>query len=97
VIKVNKPDQVILATGSLPFIPNIEVKDNNTAITAVDLLSSEKWVGSNVAVIGGGMVGCEVVDFLAEYGKNITIFEMLDKIATDMWVAIKINRIKRLK
>ena len=43
------------------------------------------------------MVGCEVVDFLAEYGKNITIFEMLDKIATDMWVAIKINRIKRLK
>lgn len=96
-IKKYNPNKVIVATGSMPLIPNITIKDDGRIITGVDLLLGKKWVGNSVGIIGGGMVGCEVADYLAEYGKNVTIFEMLPEIASDMWLAVKINMVKRLK
>ena len=96
-IKKCNPDKVIVATGSTPLVPNITIKDEGRIITGVDLLLGKKWVGNNIGIIGGGMVGCEVGDYLAEYGKNVTIFEMLPEIASDMWLAVKINMVKRLK
>ena len=33
-----------------------------------------------VVVVGGGQVGCEVAEFMAEKGKKVTIVEMLDNI-----------------
>jgi len=35
-------------------------------------------------VAGGGLVGCETALFLAEQGKDVTIVEMLDNLASDM-------------
>lgn len=96
-IKSFKADEVILATGSNPAIPHIPGIDRQNAISGVDILSGKSWPGNRVAIIGGGMVGCEVADFLAEYGKSVTIYEMRDQIATDMWTAVKMNIIKRLE
>lgn len=33
------------------------------------------------AVIGGGMVGCETAEYLAEKGCQVSVIEMMDKIA----------------
>jgi 2,4-dienoyl-CoA reductase-like NADH-dependent reductase (Old Yellow Enzyme family)/thioredoxin reductase len=68
-----KPDAVVVATGSVPTLPQIPgVKDKKVA-DALDVLSGRDKVGSRVVVIGGELVGCEVADYLADKGKTVTI------------------------
>jgi len=38
----------------------------------------------SAVVVGGGMIGCEVAEHLAEDGKQVTIVEMLERIGTDI-------------
>lgn len=96
-IKQLNPDEIIIATGSTSLIPKIPGIDGENIVSAVDVLAGRTWVGKNVAIIGGGMIGCETADYLSEYGNNIAIYEMLSEIGADMWTAIKINMFKRLK
>lgn len=96
-IKSFAADEVILATGSKTLVPSIDGISDQRVISAVDLLNGDVWVGQNIAILGGGMIGVETADYIAEYGKNITIFEMTDQLASDMWRAMKMNIIPRLK
>lgn len=68
-----KPDAVILATGALPMMP---AGKRSNVTDAVSVLERKAKTGSNVVVIGGGMIGCEVAAFLAQKGKNVTVVEM---------------------
>lgn len=69
-----KPDVVIVATGAAPFIPDLPGVEKERVLTAWDLLAGNAAQGArNVVVIGGGMVGCEVADFLADRGDNLMI------------------------
>jgi 2,4-dienoyl-CoA reductase-like NADH-dependent reductase (Old Yellow Enzyme family)/thioredoxin reductase len=96
IIEKERPDVVIVATGSTPIIPKIPGITGKNVVLAADVLMGKKSVGNKIVVIGGGMVGCEVADFLAdEKGKtDITILEMLPKVAIDVgptlrWVVRK--------
>lgn len=82
-------EEVILSTGSLPVIPKVLTANGARVISAVDVLLGKEWVGDRVAIIGGGAIGCECADFLAQYNKQVTIYEMLDKIAADMYWNIR--------
>jgi len=79
-----RPDAVIVATGGRPRIPNIPGIDAQHVVTAHDVLAGKAAVGQKVLIAGGGMVGCETADFLAEYGRDITIVEMLPELARDV-------------
>lgn len=46
-------------------------------------------LGRNIAILGGGMIGCELAIFLAERGRKVTIIEMSDQIATEMPLPMK--------
>ena len=83
VIQANA-DEVILATGSLPIVPEIPGVEKANVVTAIDVLSGREIKGKNILVVGGGMVGCEVAEFLEQQGKKVTIVEMLDRIAKDI-------------
>jgi pyruvate/2-oxoglutarate dehydrogenase complex dihydrolipoamide dehydrogenase (E3) component len=72
-----QPDVIIDATGSIPFIPPIHGIEEAGIVLASDVLLGNRKVGKNVAVIGGGMVGIETGEFIAQGGSNVTIFEML--------------------
>jgi len=94
-IKEIKPDVLIIATGSEPLIPDIPGVNSKNVIDARKALSS-KEIGQNVLVIGGGLVGCETADCLSSKGKNVTIVEMIDRIAEGIGPAAMFFLMKRL-
>ena len=49
-----------------------------------DVLSDVSRVGRKVLVVGGGGSGAETADFLSEMGKEVTLVEMLETIASDL-------------
>ncbi len=79
-IEALQPDSVILATGALPFVPNIEGKDLEHVLNANDVLQGSAETGHNVVVIGGGLVGSETAAHLANHGRRVSIIEMNDDI-----------------
>jgi len=79
-----KPDVVILATGSTPFVPQIRGIDRTDVVTAENVLSNKGVAGSSIVVLGGGQVGCEVAAFLADKGKKVILVEMLELLAADL-------------
>ncbi len=83
-IKKIRPDAVILAAGSSPLTPEISGIDSDHVSTFEDILTGKKGVGRKVVVIGGGMVGCEIADFLARKGKSVTVVEMLEDIMKEL-------------
>ncbi len=78
------PDVLLIATGAVPFIPEIEGVMQDSVVTAHDVLMGNCEVGPQVVVIGGGQVGCETAEFLAGRGVGVDIVEMLDRMAPDM-------------
>jgi pyruvate/2-oxoglutarate dehydrogenase complex dihydrolipoamide dehydrogenase (E3) component len=79
-----KPDVVFVATGSVPSIPEILGVKRKNVVIANDLLAGKASTKERVVVVGGGMVGAETAEFLAEKGKRVTILEMLRRIGVDM-------------
>ena len=78
------PDAIILATGSTPLILPIPGLSDCGYVTAQDMLDGKAQMGKNVLVVGGGMVGCEAAEYLAERGHQVTVIEMKDVIAADV-------------
>ena len=83
-IEQGKPDVVVLATGATPIIPDIPGVRGNNVVTAEEVLTGQKEVGETIIVIGGGLVGCETAEFLAQQGKKVAIIEMLARIGNDI-------------
>lgn len=78
-----KPDALIVAIGSSPFVLSIEGSER--AIVAHDVLSEKVEVpGENVVIIGGGLVGFETAEFLAARQKKVTVLEMKEKALQDL-------------
>ena len=80
-VLAEKPDAVILAVGASSFAPAIPGKENTNVCDAWQVLAGAQQVYGKVAVIGGGMVGCETAEYLAERGCKVSVVEMMDKIA----------------
>ena len=81
-----KPDALIIATGSEPLIPRIPGLDPSAVITGDDVFRQKGIDGKRIAVIGGGLVGCEAAEFLREQGKDVEVFEMQSEIAGEMYM-----------
>ena len=78
-IREEKPDSVIVASGSRTLILPIEGIDNPAIIHGSDLLDGKRAAGKKVLVVGGGMVGCETAAFLGEQNHDVTVIEFRDK------------------
>lgn len=73
-----KADAIILATGSVNFVPPIPgLKENPNCIDSTGALSLETLPKSMV-VIGGGVIGLELACAYAGFGTKITVVEALD-------------------
>jgi 2,4-dienoyl-CoA reductase-like NADH-dependent reductase (Old Yellow Enzyme family)/thioredoxin reductase len=70
------PDVIILATGSVPVIPEIEGADGPLVVPVEKILSGETPQPMKTVVVGGGPTGCEVALFLASHGSDVVLIEM---------------------
>lgn len=84
VLKAFCPDAIVLATGSNPLILRIPGLAECGFMTAQELLDGKRVCGKKALVVGGGMVGCEAAEFLAERGHEVSVIEMKDVIAADV-------------
>ncbi len=93
-LRADQPDVVVLATGAKPSVPPIPGVCSPNVVTYEDVLMERKAVGGRVVVIGGGPIGCETAEFLAQKGKRVTIVEMLGRIGdrigpVNRWVVMQ--------
>lgn len=83
-VGAEKPDSVIITTGSTPLKPLIPGVDGINVVGARDVLSGRAATRQPVIVAGGGLVGCGVAEYLADKGQKVKIVEMLGNVASDM-------------
>nr|HID58740.1 FAD-dependent oxidoreductase [Desulfobacterales bacterium] len=83
-VNEEKPDVIIIATGSCPTKPDIPGVDGTNVVDARDVLRGTVRCRSPIIVAGGGLVGCGVAEWLAQKGEKVKIVEMLENVAQDM-------------
>ena len=91
-IKKFKPNIIVNATGSVPLVPpikglkeNLEAGNVSTIFDMINNVNDGKYPddvcnGKKVAVIGGGSVGLDVIEYFAPRGAECTIVDMLPQI-----------------
>ncbi|MBQ6408389.1 MAG: FAD-dependent oxidoreductase [Butyrivibrio sp.] len=82
-----KPHTVINAIGAEPIIIPIKGYDLPYVVNSHEVLDGYKTPTGDVVIIGGGLVGIETAEYLAEKGCKITVLEMLDQYCADMGMA----------
>lgn len=80
-------DRLMIATGASPIIPPIKninlqnvctLKSMEDGIKLRELLSSPE--NKNIVIIGAGFIGIEAIEAAKNLGKNISIFQLEDRI-----------------
>ncbi len=77
--KVLTAQDIIIATGSVPFVPPGAEIDGKTVFTSDDAIKLESlppWV----AIVGSGYIGLEFADVYSALGCEITLVEALDQL-----------------
>jgi 2,4-dienoyl-CoA reductase-like NADH-dependent reductase (Old Yellow Enzyme family)/thioredoxin reductase len=83
------PEVVILATGSSPLRPKIKGINREKVVTAEEVLKDDAKTGEKAIILGGGLLGCEIAEFLVDKGKKVIIVELLNEIASDASIFLK--------
>lgn len=81
------PDYIVDASGAhslVPPIPGIE-----HAYDAWNVIGGQGVKEGFAVIIGGGLVGLETMEILAEQGKRVMIVEMADSVARDIAAYLK--------
>ncbi|HDM10291.1 MAG: FAD-dependent oxidoreductase [Deltaproteobacteria bacterium] len=97
VIDREKPDLVILATGSSPAVPPVEGIDKPIVALYPEALNTENFKKLKVVIVGGGATGSEVALHLTDNACQVTIVEMLPKVGKQLESMTRKVLLKRLK
>lgn len=83
-------NEIILATGAIPNIPDIPGIKLSNVYNPVEVLTGVREIpGDKVVVLGGGFIGCETADFLSERGKKVIITSRQEKIGHDVGITVR--------
>ncbi|MCP9841054.1 dihydrolipoyl dehydrogenase [Synechococcus sp. J7-Johnson] len=77
--RVYSARDVIIATGSDPFVPPGIETDGRTVFTSDEAISLE-WLPRWIAIIGSGYIGLEFADVYTALGCEVTMIEALDRV-----------------
>lgn len=76
-------DAVIVAVGSEPMSMPVPVEEGSYVVNVEDLYLDGAEVTDEVAIVGGGLTGCECALLQAKHGKRVHLIEMRDGLAID--------------
>ena len=79
-----QPDFIFAATGSKPLKISIDGAEGENVFTGDEVLRGFIPEGTHIAVLGGGLIGCETAEYLSAYNKKVEIFEMREDAAPDL-------------
>lgn len=90
IVRAEKPDKVIIATGGVPLKPEVPGIDGGNVVFAEDVLCGKSDCGMDVLIVGGGMTGSETSAFLGGMCKNtVAIIEKRRAVGMDMEAGIR--------
>ena len=102
-IEKEKPDALVIATGAGPTKIAIAGADGPNVVTAWDILCGKAWVPfrpdftpAKIVVVGGGELGAEISDLLAEGNKDVTIIASTEDIALEVNTMLRPALMSRL-
>lgn len=95
-LRKEKADALVVAIGAHPALPPIPGSNQPHVYVSHDVLSGRVRPGGNVVVIGGGLVGLEVAETVAEYASSVTVVEMLEELAGNLGQLRKITVMEEL-
>ena len=79
--------EIVVATGSKARVLS-RIPGHEKMIEACEFLNGEKPVGNSIAVIGGGLTGCEIAYELCLQGKDVKIVEMKNDLVAQTGVCL---------
>lgn len=68
-----RPDAIIVATGAVSTAPDLPGASMPHVLVGWRVLAGLEKAGQNCVVVGGGLVGVEVADYLAERGSRVAL------------------------
>ncbi|MDG1709519.1 MAG: NADPH-dependent 2,4-dienoyl-CoA reductase [Emcibacteraceae bacterium] len=82
-------DEIIIATGIKPRIPDIEGINHSKVLGYLDVIREKKPVGKKVAIIGAGGIGFDVAEYLShdensEHSSSLNIASFMNEWGVDM-------------
>jgi NADPH-dependent 2,4-dienoyl-CoA reductase/sulfur reductase-like enzyme len=84
-------DKLVLTAGATPFIPTVPGLDDDHVFTLRDVAESVRLRGlldaghiGHATVAGGGYIGLEVAESLAERGVSVTLVESLPRLMSNL-------------
>ena len=79
-----KPDAIVVATGAALDVRGRYPTDGGTLLDVYDVLEDRIPVGQRVDVLSGERAGLVCAEYLSAQGKQVTIVEPSDRIASDV-------------
>ncbi|MGC6481849.1 MAG: FAD-dependent oxidoreductase [Porticoccaceae bacterium] len=79
-------DEVIVATGITPRMPQIKGIDHPSVLSYIDVIVNKKPLGNRVAIIGAGGIGFDTAEYISHSGQSssLKIEEFMDEWGIDM-------------
>ncbi|MGB1334004.1 MAG: FAD-dependent oxidoreductase [Porticoccaceae bacterium] len=79
-------DEVIVATGIVPRMPDIDGIDHSSVLSYIDVILHKKPLGKRVAIIGAGGIGFDTAEYITHSGKStaLDIDQFMDEWGIDM-------------
>ena len=98
-IAAQKPYAVVVAAGGVPVRPkSIPGIDLESVVTAPEIIMGEKKIeNKKVVVVGSGITGLEVTEFLNDAGCDVTVIEMAPEVAPGAWFQLVDDELERIK
>jgi len=92
-----KPDAVVVATGAKPLVPDMPGIGRPNVVTAVDVMAGRAAVGDRAVIVGGELIGCEIAEFLADRGREVTVVRRGSQMAVKVLAGRRVFLIRRLE